>query len=210
MERIAIPEAEIAKYYQDNPEKFQEVELLRIFVPKSKQNIAEAGAAAAPKADTAADQAAMKTVADKIHSQAVSGADFQKLQQEAFDAAGIKSQSPSVNLGKITREGLPSNHQQVFDLQAGQVSPLLDDPGGFYIYKVVSKQQIPLDQARGEIHNFLQQQAFRKQIDAMIGSVKPQLNETYFGGPAPKGQRAPNQPVNQPPAGRPEAPPSQQ
>ena len=205
-----IPEAEIAKYYQDNPEKFQEVELLRIFVPKSKQNIAEAGAAAAPKADTAADQAAMKTVADKIHSQAVSGADFQKLQQEAFDSAGIKSQSPSVNLGKITREGLPSNHQQVFDLQAGQVSPLLDDPGGFYIYKVVSKQQIPLDQARGEIHNFLQQQAFRKQIDAMIGSVKPQLNETYFGGPAPKGQRAPNQPVNQPPAGRPEAPPSQQ
>lgn len=202
-----IPEAEITKYYQDNPEKFQEIELLRIFIPKAKQNIPEAGAAAPPKAETAADQAAMKTVAEKIHAEAVSGTDFQKLQQEAFDAAAIKSQSPSVNLGKITREGLPTNHQQVFDLQAGQVSPLLDDPGGFYIYKVVSKQLVPLDQARGEIHNFLQQQAFRKQMDAMIGSVKPELNEAYFAGPAPRGQRAPNQPANKPPSGKPQAPP---
>lgn len=205
-----IPDAEITKYYNDNPDKFQEIELLRIFVPKSKQNVPEAGSPAPPKPDTAADQAAMKAVAEKIHSEAASGTDFQKLQQEAFDAAAIKSQSPSVNLGKITREGLPTNHQQVFDLQAGQISPVLDDPGGFYIYKVVSKQLAPLDQAREEIRNFLQQQAFRKQMDAMIGSVKPQLNEAYFGGAAPRGQRAPNQPVKRPPNEKPQAPPSSQ
>jgi DNA polymerase III gamma/tau subunit len=204
-----LPQAEIEKYYNDNPEKFQEVELLRIFVPKSKQTPPAAGSTAPAKPDTAADEAAMKATAEKIHSEAAAGGDFQKLQQEAFDAAGIKSQSPSVNLGKITREGLPANHQKVFELQAGQVSELLDDPGGYYIYKVVSKQKVPLDQAKGEIHNVLQQQAFRQQMEAMINSVKPELNQAYFGGagqPAAPGI-APQRP--KPPAGNPGTPPSQ-
>lgn len=205
-----IPQTEIAKYYQDNPTRFQQVELLRIFIPKSKQHAPEANAAAPPKVDTAADEAAMKAVAGKVHSEAVAGGDFQKLQQEAFEAAGIKSQSPTVNLGKLTREGLPTNQQQVFELKAGQVSELLDDPGGYYIYKVVSKQLIPLDQAKGEIHNFLQQQAFRKQMEGMIGSVKPELNQAYFAGPGPRRGAAPTTPpANKPPAAPPGGPPPQ-
>jgi hypothetical protein len=205
-----ISEAEIAKYYQDNPSRFQQVELLRIFIPKSKQHIPEAGSTTPPKVDTAADEAAMKTVAEKIHSDAASGGDFQKLQQDAFEAAGIKSQSPNVSLGKLTREGLPTNHQKVFELQAGEVSDLLDDPGGYYIYKVVSKQMVPLDQAKGEIRNLLQQQAFRSQMEAMIGSVKPELNQEYFAGPAPRRPGAPSAPpANKPPAGKPGPPPQQ-
>lgn len=207
-----IPETEVAKYYQDNPTRFQQVELLRIFIPKSKQHAPEAGSAAPAKADTAADQAAMKAVAEKIHTEAAAGGDFQKLQQEAFAAAGINSQSPNVNLGKLTREGLPTNQQQVFELQAGKVSELLDDPGGYYIYKVVSKQMIPLDQAKGEIHNFLEQQSFRKQMEAMIGSVKPELNQAYFAGPGPRPRRgaAPTTPpANKPPAAQPGGPPPQ-
>ena len=205
-----IPETEVAKYYQDNPTRFQQVELLRIFIPKSKQHAPEAGSAAPPKADTAADQAAMKAVAEKIHTEAAAGGDFQKLQQEAFAAAGINSQSPNVNLGKLTREGLPTNQQQVFELQAGQVSELLDDPGGYYTYKVVSKQMIPLDQAKGEIHNFLEQQSFRKQMEAMIGSVKPELNQAYFAGPGPRRGAAPTTtPANKAPAAKPGTPPPQ-
>lgn len=205
-----ISDAEVAKYYQDNPSRFQQVELLRIFIPKSKQHTPEAGATAPPKIDTAADEAAMKTVADKIHSDAAGGGDFQKLQQQAFEAAGIKSQSPNVNLGKLTREGLPTNHQKVFELQAGQVSELLDDPGGYYIYKVVSKQMVPLEQAKGEIRNLLQQQTFRQQMEAMIGSVKPELNQAYFAGPAPQRPGAgatKTPPANKPPATKPGTPP---
>jgi hypothetical protein len=197
-----ISDAEIAKYYQDNPSRFQQVELLRVFIPKSKQHAPEAGASAPPKVDNAGDEAAMKIVAQKIHSEAAAGGDFQKLQQEAFEAAGIKSQSPNVNLGKLTREGLPTNHQKVFELKAGQASELLDDPGGYYVYKVVSKQMVPLDKARGEIRNFLQQQAFRKQMEGMIGSVKPELNQAYFAGSAPQRPGAPNLP----PAGKPGPP----
>ena len=205
-----ISDAEVAKYYQDNPSRFQQVELLRIFIPKSKQHVPEAGSSTPPKVDTAADEAAMKTVAEKIHTDAAGGGDFQKLQQQAFEAAGIKSQSPNVNLGKLTREGLPTNHQKVFELQAGQVSELLDDPGGYYIYKVASKQMVPLEQAKGEIRNLLQQQAFRQQMEGMIGSVKPELNQAYFASPAPQrpGAGAPKTPPSsKPPATKPGTPP---
>jgi hypothetical protein len=205
-----ISDAQVTKYYQDNSTRFQQVELLRIFIPKSKQHAPEAGATAPPKVDTAADEAAMKTVAEKIHTDADAGGDFQKLQQQAFEAAGIKSQSPNVTLGKLTREGLPTNHQKVFELQDGKVSELLDDPGGYYIYKVVSKQMVPLERAKGEIRNQLQQQTFRQQMEAMIGSVKPDLNQAYFASPgAPRGGAATPKmpPASKTPAGKPETPP---
>jgi hypothetical protein len=201
-----VPETEVESYYKDNPSKFQQVELLRIFIPKSKPHAPTAGASTPPAADTAADEAAMKAEADKIHAAAVAGGDFQALQKEAFEAAGIKSQSPSVDLGKVGRDALPTTQQKVFELQAGQVSELLDEPGGFYIYKVVSKETVPLEQAKKEIHDFLQQQAFQKQMQAMIGSVKPELNPTYFGqggggrGRAPQG--APQPPASKPPSQR--------
>jgi hypothetical protein len=204
-----ISDQQIQKYYQDNPTHFQQVELLRIFIPKSKQHVPEAGSTTQPKVDTTADEAAMKDAAQKIHSEAAAGGDFQKLQQEAFEAAGLKSQSPNVNLGKLTREGLPTNHQQVFQLQAGQVSELLDDPGGYYIYKVVTKKMVPLEQAAKEIRATLQQQAFRSQMEAMIGSVKPELNQAYFAGPGPRSPRGSNPPASKPPLQRPGAPPTQ-
>ncbi|HLK32375.1 MAG TPA: peptidyl-prolyl cis-trans isomerase [Terriglobales bacterium] len=204
-----VPDTEVQKFYNDNPTQFQEAEMLRIFVPKAKQHAAGPGSSTPSKSDAAADEAAMKATAEKIHSEAVAGGDFQKLQKEAFDAAGIQSQSPSVSLGKITHEGLPTNHQKVFDLQAGQVSELLDDPGGFYIYKVVSKQLIPLNQAKGEIRNYLKQQAYRKQIQEMISSVQPELNQTYFGGQAPPAPGAPKGALpNKPPTPKP-GPPAQ-
>jgi hypothetical protein len=203
-----IPDSEVEKYYKDNPTKFQQLELLRIFVPKSKQHVPVAGSTQPSKVDTAADEAAMKAEAEKVHTAAASGGDFQNLQKEAFETAGIKSQSPSVNLGKVTREGLPTNHQKVFELQAGQVSELLDDPGGYYIYKVTSKEMVPLEKAKSEIHNFLQQQEFQKEMQGMIGSVKPELNQAYFGGGTGR-PGAPNNPAQpKPPTGKPSTPPS--
>src|SRR5437868_4696647 len=135
-----IPQAEIASYYKENPAKFEQVELLRIFIPKSKQHPAEAAAtddkakqpnsaatAAAGKVDPAADEAAMKAEADKIHSAAAAGGDFDKLQKEAFETAGINATAPNVSLGKITRGNLPQTHEKVFDLKAGEVSEIIAD-----------------------------------------------------------------------------------
>ena len=70
---------------------------------------------------------------------------------EAFEAAGTKDESPVVNLPRVRRTGIPPGHAGVFDLKQGEVSEVITDEGGHYIYKMNSKIEMSLDQARSEI-----------------------------------------------------------
>ena len=76
----------------------------------------------------------MLTVAEKIQARAAAGEDFQQLQKDAFEAAGISSGSPNVSTGKIAAVGLPLNHQNVFEMEPGQVSDVIVDPSGCLLY----------------------------------------------------------------------------
>ncbi len=140
----------------------------------------------------------MKAEAEKIQKRAAAGADFTSLQKEAFDFSGLKSASPNVSLGKLTRGSLPQDHQEVFQLKPGQVSKLFSDPGGFYVYKVVSEHMIPLSEAKNQIHGTLQSERMQASMQELLGTIKPELNPAYFGGPTP------SRPLPHPPA-KPEA-----
>ncbi len=206
-----IPDAELQQYYNNNPAKFQQVELQRIFVPKTKQHEPPPANASSQKPDTAAEEAAMKDLAEKLRQRAAAGEDFTKLQKEAFAAAGLKAAEPNVSLGKITRGNLPTAHEKVFDLSPGQVSELISDPGGFYIYKSVSKQEIPFTQAKAEIQTTLQAQRMQERMESLINSIHPQLNPEYFGGneagTEPRGAKPGPKAPEAKPAEKPAAPP---
>ena len=93
------------------------------------------------------------------------------------------------------------------------MSQVISDSGGHYIYKVVSKDHITLEQATNEIHSKLQNENTRKMMDAVTNSYKVETNEMYFGPggvgtappprlphprsapiPTPQGQTPPAQP----------------
>lgn len=192
-----VPDADIEKYYKDNAGAFDEATLLRIFVPKSKQipppkpavAAAKAGAAAAkpaapekpidPAAREKAAQAAMTKVAADLRARAVKGEDFEKLQREAFVSAGLKSSAPPAKMDKVRQTTLPPTHKSVLDLKPGEVSAVIDDPSGHYIYKLVSKQALSLDAVKPEIRNTLSTQRYRDAMQAFQAS--PNLNQAYFG-----------------------------
>ncbi len=69
----------------------------------------------------------MTKLADALRERAAAGKDFTKLQKEAFAAAGMKIESPTVNLPKIRRTGLPQGHATVFDLKVGEISQAISD-----------------------------------------------------------------------------------
>lgn len=184
-----ITDAEVEKYYDENPTKFERIELLRIFIPKQTEPLSGKGDAVA----SAGDETAMRLEAEKIHRLAVAGGDFQQLQQEAFEAVHLKSASASVSLGKLAIGRLPLNHRNVFDLKPGQVSELISDPAGYYIYKVVSKDMIPLSQATSEIRNSIQSQQMQSSTDALLKNINSELNAAYFGG-LPAGRPKPAMP----------------
>jgi hypothetical protein len=211
-----VPQADIDAYYSKNPEAFEQFNLDRLFVPRTKQAEPESkeeqekdkdekltdeqkkAKQDEEKAKTEASEQQMTKLADDLRARAAAGEDFIKLQKEAFDAAGMKIESPTVNLPKVRRTGLPPAHSAVFDLKAGEVSQVISDNGGHYIYKVISKDELPLDQVKDEIHNKLQNERQHELMDKVTSSYHADINEKYFGAAAAAGPGMPPQRMPRP------------
>ena len=205
-EAAKVPEQEIEDYYNKNASSFEQASLQRIFVPRAKQTdpnlVAKDPEEQKAKEKEAED--AMTKVAEDLRARAAAGEDFDKLEKDAYEAAGIKANPPSSAIPKIRRSNLPTSQAAVFDLKAGEVSPVINDPGGHYIYKLESKAVPPLDEVKQEIHSTLQTQHMRTAMQKLQDSVSTDLNEAYFGGaPAvPAGMTPPKPGTDQKPAAK--------
>ncbi len=203
-EKYAHPPAEeVQKYYDEHKADYEEAKMKRIFIPKPR-----------PADNKPVDEAAFKATAEKIHQEAIAGTDFDKLEKEAFEAAGIKTPPPPTDLGSVRKANSPEAHKQVFDLKPGEVSQLIPDPSGFYIYKMESKDVIPLDKAKSEIEKTLSQQKLEKAGQDITNSAQTVLNPAYFGPSAAEGPgaaaaspRPTPRPATKPPTTTPPKPP---
>lgn len=198
-----VPDADIQKYYDEHKADFEQYNLDRLFVPRTKQAEPELkdeldknakpteeelkARQAAEKAKTEASEQAMTKLADDLRERAAKGEDFKALQKEAFTAAGMKIESPTVNLANVRRTGLAPGHAAVFELKPGEVSPVISDTGGHYIYKMNSKADVPFEQAKTEIHGRLQGERMKDLMEKLNNSYKVETNEAYFGPAGPGG-----------------------
>jgi hypothetical protein len=222
-----ISPEKVAEFYKSNPEAYEQFSLDRLFIPRYKQVEAEdKDEAKEPeklteeqqKAKEAADQAKkdkgeqeLNKLADTLRERAAAGEDFVKLQKEAFEAAGTKVENPTVNLPKVRRTGLSAAQASVFDLKVGEVSAVITDNGGRYIYKVVSKEVLPLDpQLETEIHNKLKSERLKELMDKYTSSFQATPNEAYFGAATAGGPPTPHMRPQMPPRPAPQAVPQQE
>ena len=192
-----VPEKEIEQYYHDNTAGFEQATLQRIFVPRNKQiEVPKDDRKDTKKEDPSqaqqkAAEEAMIAEANKLRERAAGGEDFEKLQKEAFEFAGLKANPPSSNIGKVRRTTLPPSQASAMDLKSGEVSQVITDPSGHYIYKMVSREVQPLEQVKDEIRNTLQNQKMRDTMQSIQQSATPELNDAYFGAspsmPGPSG-----------------------
>ena len=189
-----VPPAEIEKYYKDNPEAYTQYSFDRLFVPRVKQGENEGkeddeklteeqqkAKEAADKTKAEENEKAMTKVAEDLRERAAKGEDFMKLQKEAFEAAGMKVDTPNVVLSNVRRTGLQAAHAAAFDLKPGEVSQVISDAGGHYIYRLNSTSQLPFEQAKNEIHSKLQSDRVRDQMEKLNTSFTADLNQEYFG-----------------------------
>jgi hypothetical protein len=73
-------------------------------------------------------------------------------------------------------------------LKEGEVSQVISDNGGSYIYKIKAKETLPLDDSmKTEIHNSLKSQRVKDLMDKYNNSFHADTNEAYFGPPGPAG-----------------------
>jgi parvulin-like peptidyl-prolyl isomerase len=182
-----VSDKDIEDYYHSHTADYEEANLQRILVPHSQTLPAskvKLSAAAEEKRRKDAE-AVMQKEADKLRTRAAAGEDFAKLQDEAYQLAGTKTKAPSTKMNDVRRNGLPPAHASVMDLKTGEISPVISDPSGFYIYKVVSKETEPLDKVKEEIRGALRTQRMQEQMQAVQQSATPTLDEAYFGPEMP-------------------------
>lgn len=176
-----VSAAEIESYYNANKDKFRQATISRIYIPKALGG--------QPKPE---EEAAIVQLAQKIRDRAAAGEDMAKLQQEAYDQVKTTSPLPEaekknmtpppVDLGEVRAGRLPPEHEKViFALKPGEVSALMTEPSGYFIYKVVSEGTVPLEKARDEIKQALAMKHFQDQVQRIEKSAAPVFNEAYFG-----------------------------
>jgi hypothetical protein len=206
-----VTDGDIEDYYKKNEASYEQATFARIFVPRAKQIVPpvakpKAGATASAKASAPqppteaqkkAAEEAMTKVAASLRARAVQGEDFDKLQKDAYVAAGLSGSAPTTKMEKVRRTSLPANHQAVMDLKTGEVSEVISDAGGAsYIYKLVSKETLSLETVKPEIQKMISSQRYRDSMQGFQGNVD--LNDAYFGAarnpatpPPPRGVRPP-------------------
>jgi hypothetical protein len=177
-DQVSASPEQVEKYYHSHKATFDIYTFQRLFIPKEKQGEAMSLEDAA-KGDSPSTEAAMKVLAEGMHTRAVAGEDFAALQKEVFAAAGIKSE-PNVNMDNVGRGSLPKAQNEIFDLAPGKISSLLTDNTGYYIYKLVSKQTPSFDSVREQVQVSMLNQGTTEAIAQIQKLSQATVNETYF------------------------------
>jgi hypothetical protein len=183
-ESANVSEKEIEDYYRSHAAAFEQATLERIFIPNRKlvdPLPKEKVTPEALKAQRKESEDAMIRVAEQLRARAAAGEDFVKLQQDAYTAAGASDVPPNSKLGQLRAGSLPHAYASAFELKPGEVSPVLSDSTGHYIYKLDDKGIEPLEAVRDEIHKTLQNQHREQTIQAMLEPITAEINQTYFG-----------------------------
>jgi hypothetical protein len=190
-------DSEVEDYYKKNVGSYQQATLTRIVIPRTKQLSAAVekpkpsaadAAKSSPQPPTeaqrkAAEEAMTKLAAD-LRARVTQGEDPEKLQKEAYAAAGLPGIAPNTKMENVRRNSLPTTHQVVFDLKPGGVSEVISDPNSsHYIYKMVSIQTLPLGAVKPEIQRIITSEHYRESMQGFQGNVD--LSDAYFG-PAPR------------------------
>jgi len=129
--KLNISEQDLKNHYMQNMEESRapdSLHLKNIFIAANKDN-----------------RSKKKTVANKVLKNLKGGSKFESLVKKYSEDLNAKSGG---DLGFLTSKDLnPEIYTAVKDLKTGKFSKLIENPNGFYIFKVIAKK-------KGEIRNF--------------------------------------------------------
>jgi|ERR1041384_6879093 hypothetical protein len=178
------PAAEIEQYYQQNLNRFEQVKIERIQVPKVNPK--------RPQEKRPEFEKKARQVADDLRERAAHGEDMTSLQVEAYVSLGLAMQPPQTELPVNPRPMFPANiEQDIKALKPGEVTKVEFEPSGFNIYKLRGRATLTLDQAKPQIIREISQQKVDAALKSATSGVSSDLNEQYFNPRATGGVQPP-------------------
>jgi hypothetical protein len=162
--------SEVERYYQLHRDQYEDAKVSRVSIP-----IAVPTASGRPL-----DREAVKKEMEELRKRALAGEDLNLLLHQSFEHLQIQAQPPTVNVVSVRRNSLQGDEAKVFDLNAGEITPVLDLPASFAIYKLESKDPLPIDSLRPEIEAALRRDAVQNQISKVGKRVTTDFNLEYL------------------------------
>ena len=197
-----VSDSEVEDYYKQHIADYKAINFDKLYVPKQKFLETSAQKPNDPELQKKreASEVEMKAEADKLRARAAAGEDFAKLQQAAYDFAGIKQAPQSTHMENQRKSSVLPADASIFDLKKGDTSEVFNDPAGFMVYKVTDTKDLPVASVHDEIARTLQAEKLKAAMDGLQNSVKTTLDESYFASPAPPTLHSPGElPVQNPP-----------
>jgi len=166
--KVNITDADAKKYYEDNPAKFEEPEMVRashilLVTTDPKTN-----------ADLSDEQkAAKRKQMEGLLKRARAGEDFAKLAKEYSEDPGSKDKGGEYKFPR--NQMVPEFEAAAFSLSTNQVSDIVTTRFGYHIIKLNEKipaKKVDYDKAANDIKEGLTQQALQKQFPDYIAKLK--------------------------------------
>ncbi|MEE4241125.1 MAG: peptidylprolyl isomerase [Desulfopila sp.] len=124
----------------------------------------------------AADKARARQSAVETREQLLNGADFTTLARERSE---LPSASDGGDLGVFHKDEMaPYMRDAIINLKTGEITPVLETPGTFQIFKVLSRRQegvvekVPYEAVKEEIRNKLFEEKFATEYRNWVDSIK--------------------------------------
>ncbi len=200
--KINVPETDVKKYYDENPAKFEQPEMVRashilfaIKDLKTGQDLSEE------------KKAAKRKEAEAVLKRARAGEDFAKLVKEFSEDPGSKDNGGEYTFARASADPehamVPEFEKAAFSLKPGEVSDLVTTPYGYHIIKLSEKipaKKLELAKVSLDIKEYLKQEQLRShqpEYQMFMDKLKKDANLTILDDRL-KLQSSPAAPTNSP------------
>jgi peptidyl-prolyl cis-trans isomerase C len=160
---VEVPEAEIRKFYDSNPEQMKEPESV----------VASHVLVAVPQTATAEEKAAKRQRAEELRARIVAGEDLAKVASEASDDPGSKVRGGS--LDRVYRgQTVPQFETAAFALEPGALSQVVETPFGFHLIRVSEKKPagtVAFERVKERIGQLLRQRAVEEKVRETVQAL---------------------------------------
>jgi peptidyl-prolyl cis-trans isomerase C len=162
--KVTVKPEDVQAFYTQNPQHFQQPEKVHashilIQVPKDAD---------------AATKAQARAKIDDLLKQARGGADFAELAKKNSQDPGSAPNGGDLGFFEQGQMVGPFN-DAAFAQKPDTISDVIETQFGFHIIKVIEKQTaglVPLEQAKGQIQEFLEDQGREKQTQNFVAALK--------------------------------------
>ena len=170
--KIEVTDAEVKKFYDDNPSRFEQPEMVRA------SHVLVASRDLTSNQDYSADKKAeKKKLAEDIQKRAKAGEDFAKLAKQYSDDPGSKDNGGEYKFPR--GQMVPEFEAAAFSLGTNEVSEVVTTQFGYHIIKVNEKfpaKSVPLAEIEKDLRDGLKQQATQKQLPDFLEKVLAESN----------------------------------